>query len=364
MIFPLIQIRGRISLIEEVPLAFLENARQRNGYGANLFPIWFRKVLTRCPGVNERFESLYNTFVKLNSSNQRFLIDAIRKAKQVAHTCNDITQKPTAKTDLPSTEVQKSINDVYRFLFEETVSTKAFKNATGMSLTDHYEAFHTENKMVTCPFCGLETYSLPERRRADYDHYLSISEYPWLGVNFDNLVPMGDDCNGKKNATNLLYSVKGDKNTRRLVWYPYQHYNYALTATVVQKPTLKHPKATWQVQMTSPDANTQNRINTWDSVFGVKNSIEAAIARFHKRFIEDLCKKNNLYGARLTTKKLRQELQDYGDNKVGEVNLEPYAVAKKAWAAHYIHRASDPELAPIVNEISRLRRRPSPISIN
>ncbi len=363
MIFPLEQVRGGISLIEDVPLAFLENARQHNGYSTDLFPIWFRKVVIKCTGVNDRFESLYNAFIKVKSRDQRLLIDTIRKAKYVSHTCNDITQQPIAKTDLSSTDLQTRINDAYRFLFEETLSTKAFKEATGMSLADHYEEFHTLNEVVTCPFCGLETYALPERRRADYDHYLSISEYPWLGVNFDNLVPMGDDCNGKKNATNLLYDAQGDKNTRRLVWHPYQHYNYTLTATVIQKPTLKQPKASWEVQMTSPDVGTQSRLDTWDSVFGVKKSIESAIARFHKRFIEDLCLKKNLYGAKLTTVKLRQELKDYGDNKVSEINLEPYAIAKKAWAAHYINRATEPELAPIINEISRLRKRPSPLSI-
>lgn len=350
--------------MDEVPLAFLENAYQNYPYGELLFPRWFRPVLRRCNGVNERFEGLYNSFMSIKPKKQRQLLNIIRSARFVKRTCNETQWQPLSSSDIEPMELRKALKELYEFLFEKTISTNAFRAATGMSIKDHYDKFLTANNIDVCPFCGLETYALPEMRRADYDHYLPISEYPWLGVNFDNLVPMGDTCNSKKNAAQLLYSNPADRHSRRLVWYPYDFYLYALTANTTTRATLGNPLASWQVQITTTDVDTAERLNTWNSVFNIQNNLATAITRRQKSFIEDLCLKNNIYGQNLTNQQLRSELQVYVERGSGSLTQIPLAIVKKAWASYYIHRATDPELEPIKSKIRSLAPRPPLISIN
>ena len=58
------------------------------------------------------------------------------------------------------------------------------------------DKFIAENKSIeVCPFCALESfYDLQGQSRREIGHWLCKEQYPYLVVNFDNLVPIGHDC--------------------------------------------------------------------------------------------------------------------------------------------------------------------------
>ena len=63
-------------------------------------------------------------------------------------------------------------------------------------LEDFIDKFIAENKSIeVCPFCALESfYDLQGQSRREIGHWLCKEQYPYLVVNFDNLVPIGHAC--------------------------------------------------------------------------------------------------------------------------------------------------------------------------
>lgn len=359
MIYSLTQVTSDIDKIYEVPLEFLKNAQLLKTCSDTLVPLWFRPVYNRCPGVNKRFETLFKAFKRLNKTKQNELISVYTTSKDIQNICSDLTNiyNGIDKFDKP---IRKPLRNLFEFLFNETIGTAVFKANSNMHIDDHYELFQKINSNIhVCPFCGLETYPNPEFRRAEYDHYLPISVYPWLGVNFNNLVPMGDHCNGKKNATNLLYSDYS-AGTRRLVWYPYEWIDHTVTLCCKKKPTLKDMGGEWEVRFKARSSKNQDKIKTWNDVFDIPSRFNNHIQRFHKRFIIDFAQKNDLEGKHITLAQLIDELKDYRDKKIGDFRLETMAQLKSIWADYHIRTKNKSQLNILVHLIANLKPRVKP----
>jgi hypothetical protein len=358
MIYPLNQVTSGIDKIYDVPLEFLTNAQLSKTCSDTLVPKWFKPVYNRCPGVKAKFETLYKAFKRLNKAKQSELISIYTASKNIQKICSDLTNiyKGVDKYDKT---LRKPLKNLFEFLFNETVGTAVFRTNANMHIDDHYTLFQEKNNVHVCPFCGLESYPNPEFRRAEYDHYLPISIYPWLGVNFNNLVPMGDHCNGKKNATNLLYSdYTIDK--RRLVWYPYEWINHSVTLKCKKKPTLADMRGEWEIIFKAKSAMNQDKINTWIEVFEITSRFNNHIQRFHIRFIDDFAQKNKLKGQRLTETQLIAELKDYRANGIGDRRLETMAQLKSIWADYYIKTKDKSQLALLVHSIANQTARIKP----
>lgn len=350
MIYPLIQVTGGIDKIYEVPLEFLKNAQLSKTCSDTLVPKWFEPVYNRCPGVKAKFETLFKAFKRLNKAKQAELISVYTSSKNIQNICSDVA-KVYGGIDKYDKTIQKPLKSLFEFLFNETVGTAVFKTNAKMHIGDHYKLFQEKNNVHVCPFCGLETYTVPIFRRAEYDHYLPISIYPWLGVNFNNLVPMGDHCNGKKNAINILYSDYAT-NSRRLVWYPYEWINHSVLLNCKKKPTLTDMSGEWEVVFKASSAKNQDKIKTWNDVFEIPLRFNEHIRTFHKRFIEDFAHKNKLKGQRLTITQLIDELKDYRANGIGDFRMETMAQLKSIWADYYIKTKDKSQLAIIAHFIA------------
>lgn len=356
MIFKINKIESSLDKIYEVPLVFLENAQNTRECNRNLCPTWFRRVYTRCPGVKARFEDLFKFFKKLSKAKQRSFIDLYRKSRNIENICNDPLNIYPAY-DKIDTRIINSIKNLFEFLYNETIDTDIFKHCTGMHIRDHYSQFMKKNIVHVCPFCGLETYTLPEFRRAEYDHYLPFSLYPWLSVNFNNLVPMGDHCNGKKNNANILYSNYAT-STRRLVWYPYNWYAYSINVKCNAKPDINNPNGTWEVNLASELPAHTDYIKTWNDVFEIELRYTGEMQRFHKKYIDDFKSKNEIMGMRLTVNQLKEQLIRYRDTKVGDPTIETMSKLKYAWAEYFINCVDKSQLALIIQEVSVVKKLP------
>jgi hypothetical protein len=355
MIFPIKHITKGISRIYEVPLIFFENIALAHSCEKELFPKWFQPVYTRSPGLKDQFQEVFNKVKKLNKSKQRVLIDKYRKSKEIHSICNDSSNLYKGLKDLDPS-IQKPIKDLFTFLYENTIGTAIFKQCSGMHIDDHYTKFFEENEVHVCPFCGLETYTFPIFRRAEYDHYLPISIYPWLGVNLNNLVPMGDHCNGKKNDVNILFS---DRNFsfRRKVWYPYEWIPTNNKLTCIKKPTIHDIKGVWKVTYAADKITDNEKVTTWSEVFQIELRYSEAIKQFHKKFIEDLIHKNNLYGNRLTVNQLKIELRKYMNNGIGDIKLETMANLKFIWAQYHYNITDKSQLSVLIYKIANQQKK-------
>ena len=358
MIYPLIQVKGGMDQIYEVPLVFFENISTATSCSDVLFPQWFRPVYRRCSGVKDHFEKLFKAFKRLSRAKQRVVIDTYRNSRNIKAICSNIGNLYPSLEKFDQS-IRIPLAKLFEFLFNETLGTAIFKRQAKMHIDDHYAAFQQANNVHVCPFCGLETYTLPVFRRAEYDHFLPISTYPWLGVNLNNLVPMGDHCNGKKNACNILYSDRL-ATLRRAVWYPYEWINHSITLSCLEKPSLANMKGVWKTTFKAASANNQDKVKTWNDVFEIPLRFEAHISTYHKRFIEDFAHKNKLKGQKLTISQLISELIEYRNNRIGDIKLETMAKLKFVWADYHIKTKDSLQLAIFVNAIAYQRPRIKP----
>lgn len=170
---------------------------------------------------------------------------------------------------------------------------------------------------------------------------------------------MGDHCNGKKNASNVLYR-NYTISSRRLVWYPYQWINHSILLSCKRKPTLTDMSGEWKVIFKASASKNQDKIKTWNDIFEIPLQFTEHIRTFHKRFIEDFAHKNKLKGQRLTKAKLVVELKDYRENAIGDVRLETMAQLKFIWASYHIKTNDKSQLALLTHTIEFLTKRTKP----
>lgn len=159
----------------------------------------------------------------------------------------------------------KKIRNLYLFIWTSTFNTITCANTYG-SLEQHYQAHDILNKKNRriCPFCGLSKLDDPVEKRNEYDHYFDKGTYPYLALNFKNLVPMCGKCNKRPNkgTQNLILDKKGN---RRVAYYPFsqvQRFNINLNCK-----NLFMPNERWILTTSSNESDIG--FTTWKTVFKI-----------------------------------------------------------------------------------------------
>jgi hypothetical protein len=184
-------------------------------------------------------ERLYELFRQKLSADQRNTVSKwFDDNNNIELLCgNDPQVVPVGYADIEAidTELAHHLKTFFLSLWSNILGLSAVQNAVG-SIDDHYRvAFLASNSEGKCPYCGyrdlLGEYS--DYREA-YDHYLPKTKYPFNTVNFRNLAPMCDRCNGKfKLAKDPLR--RNSNGSRRKAFYSYgsQHPKIDIRAEIV-----------------------------------------------------------------------------------------------------------------------------------
>lgn len=154
-----------------------------------------------------------------------------------------------------------------------------FRLLGDLEIRDVHEAFLiAERGQAMCPFCGCE-YFEPSGVRADLDHYLARTLYPYASANLENLVPMGKYCNqGFKGQVDLLY----DDGRRCTAYFPFG--NDVATIDLDQSDPLGDDRRpSWVVRLVPGDERTE----TWDRVFQIKERYAAILRRDYETFLSE-----------------------------------------------------------------------------
>jgi hypothetical protein len=129
-----------------------------------------------------------------------------------------------------------------------------------------------------CPFCGAE-YFEPSGVRADLDHYLVRTLYPYASANLENLVPMGKYCNqGFKGQDDMLYDGDGE---RRIAYFPYG--SEVATIDLDESDPGGGRRPSWIVRLVPGGG----RAETWDRVFQIRERYAAILRRDYKVFLSE-----------------------------------------------------------------------------
>jgi hypothetical protein len=160
------------------------------------------------------------------------------------------------------------INDFYTMLYDHILDKGIIKNKFS-SLLNYNKEFLKVNNIGICPFCGLsEIYEEYSKNKSAYDHYLPKAIYPFNSVNFKNLAPICDKCNGRANKgiKDPLFNLQG---IRRKSFYSYSksdNLDFSILLTINSNDMkIKPEDVTINIQSTK----YHEEIQTWDDIFSI-----------------------------------------------------------------------------------------------
>lgn len=178
----------------------------------------------------EAAENLYDAFKNL----QKRQIEALRKAfdknVQIREICEGQVA-PVRFSDLkqliPNIGNQDFLDDLQTFcemLYTRCLDLKAFENKFGI-LKDYYDGLVDDDDVCHC--CGIEPILTKYNSKRDaFDHYISKARYPFVSVNFRNLIPICYTCNSTyKNQQDTVFYTENGVEKQRRIFYPYYESN-------------------------------------------------------------------------------------------------------------------------------------------
>lgn len=234
----------------------------------------------------------------LNAQEKEIIKKSFEDNNKIEDLCKGEGQ-PKKYTELPN-DIKQAIENFWKSLWEGFSSKEGLNQHLKVFCGEVLEHFHEfkkqpDQKTRVCPFCGINGLKPSDDiYRNAYDHYLPKSLYPFTSVNFKNLVPICHECNSdEKKATDTLFK---DGN-RRIAFYPYdsaidpnklsvtitrnQAYNSSNNSTLMKKDF----KYQYDILI---DGKNDERIDTWDEIFRVKEKYQRYLSDFETEWFEQL----------------------------------------------------------------------------
>lgn len=174
-------------------------------------------------------DKLYKEFQKLNEGQIEILKKAYVVNNQIKDVCHgdiDPIRFSDLRKNFNTIECQVFLKNLQTFCelqYTSCLDLSEFKNAFG-SLDDYYKTLVDNDDVCHC--CGIGTVLTKNNTPRDaFDHYLSKKKYPFVSVNFRNLLPICYTCNSSyKNQKNTLFYEQNGIEIRRKVFFPfYEH---------------------------------------------------------------------------------------------------------------------------------------------
>ncbi len=176
---------------------------------------------------------------------------------------------------------------------------------------DYYNQLVDANKYNTCPICGLADIETADSKYIeDYDHFFPKSHYPFLAVNFDNLVPTCDKCNKKHKGSKKPL----DKNGK--AYYPFEARNNPIDVSLkIDKIDFDKDEKLIDVPTVSFTGDTDKN-TTWNWLFNIEERYSAEIKRYSYSWLRDF-KKEMIFNPTVSK-------EDYINFKISNYEVDKY----------------------------------------
>lgn len=360
MILKINKIETKLNLLHTVPDAFFKDLELATSFGDHLFPSWANTVF-KSTDLQLKFEAVYKKYKTITSKSDRDkIIEAFNTSNQIEKLCsNNASVSMIILTDLPS-NIQSEIDTLFLYLYNSALKYSKFEEYVKDSAKNTVDQFIRKNKLYVCPFCGLESYNnLDGQSRLPLDHWLCKDIFPMASVNFDNLIPIGKDCNdrGVKSDKNVLIESKSSKN-RVIAFYPYSEYEEVkIKFNYVNEPSGKDVLDTdWQINISPGRIEELNILQSWMNTLNIysryssyfKMNILSMWEEEYKEFVAD--PDNGLSHAN-TIEELRQNFTKWRGHF--KLRGRPGAVVFRAFIDYLINEASDAYLTGLCRNFKR-----------
>ena len=147
------------------------------------------------------FNVFFDQYKILDPNAQKVVVKNFAQAQNINGILSDINFDGNSikKGALPGS-IRTPAKDLFDYLYNNTLRSYG-------KIFSHYTLIFEGLRPNICPFCGIEMLNHPNIMKQDYDHMLTLSDYTFCGVNMDNLVPTGVECNRiNKKAIDVKYN--------------------------------------------------------------------------------------------------------------------------------------------------------------
>lgn len=204
-------------------------------------------------------------------------------------------------------------NEIVHFfsqLYTRLLKWKDIETLYGTKWSYYRQLVSKENKFLYCPCCGygsLQTWF--SDGPSAFDHYLPIKHYPLSSINFDNLAPICDDCNGRR--------VKGEKDIlskgKKKAFYPFSKIRSDIYVSVDFNSSIipfivndlndeKFDKKAFQINYSI----FSQEVEVWNKIYKIES-------RYQGKLADNKCgwfrKAKNIYGS------LKHQIPGYNASK-------------------------------------------------
>lgn len=192
-------------------------------------------------------------------------------------------------------DMLKNINTFCVKLYEKCLSLAPIKKQFG-DMKGYYDLIVQEDDM--CHFCGDSSLTTKyETKRNAFDHYLAKQTYPFVSVNFKNLVPACSNCNNlRKQVKDVLLC----KHKRVRAFYPYTKQPYSIQVQIKLKEGVVYSDklAPTDFDLFCICDGYQEQVDNWMRVYDIEEHFKAKCCggtiKSKLSDIMDLCKINNI----------------------------------------------------------------------
>jgi hypothetical protein len=293
--------------------------------------------------IRNNLQSIHQQYLVLTDTQKSLVQNAFNYNQQIENICSKVIN-PIQYSDLEVgfATVLKIFFDKSWILLSSKNGNPTVKDKCG-NIYQHYCNLFIDGRQnfTICPVCGLEELlgeydacnnpddDEQEKAREAYDHYFPKKLYPFISVDFTNLLPICHHCNSTyKHEFDTAY----EGANRQACFYPFslQEINPIRinidTLTVIDE--LKS-SSDWSISLDT-DFGVDEEINSWDNIFRIKS-----------RYIKRIKGKESVWKNRLITQvRIKLDEMTWDDFKIEmykdiEILNQTCAVIQKSYYDYF-----------------------------
>jgi hypothetical protein len=356
MLVRLQPLQTELRRLHEIPTTFFQNIEAASAFDDALFPAW-TDIAFAGTHLKAKFKAIYDKYKAIAEPTERMkVINAFTNNNQIENLCRNQAGLICIPLLALDDSIRDEIEKTFHYLYNTAINHDGFTAYISDNIRDAIDRFIQTCNMQICPICGLEGYlNLDGQARLPLDHWLCKDIFPFTAVNFDNLFPLGDKCNGRpaKGDTNILVDEHG---SRVVAFYPFlNHHSVTTTFTYNNEPSMTPLADTdWNLNIAPTDASEQILFESWNSIFNILQRYKDYFRKYvfpmwennYKRYIEDsgIGHANNVADLRVKLVQWRATFQ---------INTSIGAVLHRAFIGNMIYNVSEPYLYSLCENFKR-----------
>lgn len=274
---------------------------------------------------------MYKRAKKLDSSHLKRLRKAVYENNKIEELCEGF-YTPISYKELKEffkqdfeVEMLDYIKSFCTKLYERCLSLKPICERYG-KIKDYHDILVRDDDR--CHFCGnTSLVTMYSTVRNAFDHYLAKQTYPFVSVNFKNLVPSCSVCNtAYKKAKDVLYY----RNIRQSAFYPFTRKHYKIQIQVIFKASVIYSREIepkdFDIQCTCVDH--QQETDNWMRIYNIKEQYKTKCCS--RTFKAEL--KRIIDEASIKKRSVEENMNLLEDNIEGDMNFLKVPFFKAALA--------------------------------